>query len=267
MRAASFVVLFFAFGFVRSGHAAANLRSQNMVLLLGGTYVPFVMQSTGKKGESAKFRSEPVTIDPFFLDRNVVTNRKYLHFVETHSEWRKSKVPSIFADRHYLEDWKSDLKLASSKDLDKPVTRVSWFAAKAFCESLDKTLSTTDQWEYALADAGRNTSQVKDRILAWYSKPNSHNLPRVGTNLPNGFGLSDMVAVVWEWTLDFNSFLAGDELRDSGDKDNGLFCGGGTFGKLDASDYATFMRYSFRTSLKASYTTGNLGFRCAREKQ
>jgi formylglycine-generating enzyme len=31
----------------------------------------------------------------------------------------------------------------------------------------------------------------------------------------------------------------------------------------DTTDYPAFMRYSMRASLKASYTTDNLGFRCA----
>ena len=31
-------------------------------------------------------------------------------------------------------------------------------------------------------------------------------------------------------------------------------------------NYAAFMRYAFRGSLKANYSTRNLGFRCAKDK-
>ena len=33
----------------------------------------------------------------------------------------------------------------------------------------------------------------------------------------------------------------------------------------DVLNYASFMRYAFRSSLKADYTVGNLGFRCAKD--
>jgi sulfatase modifying factor 1 len=240
---------------------------QDMVLVPAGTYLPFVLRSNTKQSEKPEFPSKPVSVGSFYLDRNLVTNQKYLHFVETNLDWRKSKTPSLYADSHYLENWPSDLKLADPKDAQNPVVHISWFAAKAYCEALGKTLPTTDQWEYALSDQGRNKKQIKEQILAWYSKPNSHEISKVGSGKPNKFGLYDMVALVWEWTLDFNSFLAGEELRESSSKDSGLFCGGGGLGTLDASDYASFMRYSFRLSLKASYSTSNLGFRCALEKK
>jgi formylglycine-generating enzyme required for sulfatase activity len=41
------------------------------------------------------------------------------------------------------------------------------------------------------------------------------------------------------------------------------FCGAGAATAADATDYATFMRYAFRSSLRASYTVRNLGFRCS----
>lgn len=125
----------------------------------------------------------------------------------------------------------------------------------------------TDQWEVVFLDQGRSKSKTNEKILAWYGKPSGVAAATIRTGGKNGFGVYDLSSVVWEWTLDFNSFLAGDELRASGgDRDGaGLFCGGGGLGMLDSADYVAFMRYSFRASLKASYTTGNLGFRCAKE--
>ena len=68
-----------------------------------------------------------------------------------------------------------------------------------------------------------------------------------------------LVGLVWEWTRDFNSMMSGQDLRASSVR----FCGGSSLGAADPSDYASFMRYAMRESLKAAYTTGNLGFRCA----
>jgi sulfatase modifying factor 1 len=268
MNAAILVIFFMNQCFADSTGLPAKSDVQNMSLLPKGTYVPFVLKSTGKKNEKVRLISVPVTIEPFFLDKAAVTNQSYLLFLQTHPEWRKSKIPRLFADAHYLENWKSDLEFASSKEAARPVTRVSWFAARAYCEAFGKELPTTDQWEYALADQDRNKTEIKNKTLAWYSKPNSQDLPVSGAGRANGFGVKNLVDVVWEWTRDFSSSLAGDELRDAGDSaDTDLFCGGASLGMLDPSDYATLMRYSFRTSLKASYTTANLGFRCAKEHE
>jgi formylglycine-generating enzyme required for sulfatase activity len=144
-----------------------------------------------------------------------------------------------------------------------PVTQVSWFAANAYCEAQGKSLPTTDQWELALFDRGRNQEKLKQTILAWYGRPNSEKLDDVGKAGTNGYGISDLGILVWEWTEDFNAFLAALDSREGGADDN-LFCGNGSR-MGDASDYAAFMRYSFRSSLKANYTTSNLGFRCAKE--
>jgi formylglycine-generating enzyme required for sulfatase activity len=253
-----FVIVFLAF-------ACPAYASGKMVLLPAGSYTPFILRSVSKKGDKPNFRADPVKLNAFLLDSSVVTNGQFLEFVKAHKQWSKSQVPAVFADAHYLNHWKSDFSLSNSHDKNRPVTQVSWFAANAYCESLGKILPTTDQWEYALADNGRNSKETKKKILAWYSQPNSSNLSDSGTTRPNGFGIYDMIGVVWEWTLDFNSFLVGDELRSKDDKDEAQFCGGGSLGTLSPDDYSAYMRYSFRASMKASYTTQNLGFRCAKE--
>ena len=42
-----------------------------------------------------------------------------------------------------------------------------------------------------------------------------------------------------------------------------LFCGAGAVGARNTADYPAFMRAGYRSSLRASYTVPNLGFRCA----
>ena len=50
-------------------------------------------------------------------------------------------------------------------------------------------------------------------------------------------------------------------IRDSGCPAAG---GAASLGARDTGDYAAFMRYAFRQSLRGAYTVHNLGFRCAR---
>lgn len=252
-----------AFG-AENVQAVADQVPAGMSLIPAGTYSPFFAQKSAK-ASGAPAKTKPVYVDAFWLDNYPVTNRQFLDFVRRHATWRKSQAKAVFADPHYLDHWQSDLRWQASQNGSQPVTNISWFAAEAYCESLGKSLPTTGQWEYALADQGRDKNQVRDKALAWYSSPDPASLPAVGSTGKNGFGIYDMVGLVWEWTQDFNSFMAGAELRDSDGKDRSLFCGNGSSGVKDASDYAAFMRFSLRTSIKASYTTNNLGFRCAKE--
>ncbi len=204
-------------------------------------------------------------VPAFRIDRRPVTRRQYAEFVRRHLEWQRSRVPPVLADAHYLEDWASDVDAGTRVPLDAPVTRVSWFAANAYCRSKGKDLPTVEQWERAAAGSEKDSAAMRERILQWYSRPGSERLGTVGRGTPNVYGIHDLHGLIWEWTLDFNSTLVSTESRDPGGKDDPLFCGSGSLGAVDPSDYATFMRYALRNSLRANYTTSSLGFRCATE--
>ena len=227
-----------------------------------GTYVPFYARESVKTARGQEDLHRPISVASFALDRRPVTNREYQLFLRAHPEWRKSAVKPIFADAHYLAHWRSDLDFGDDADAERPVTNVSWFAAEAYCRAQGKELPTTDQWEYALADNGRDRDALRQRILTWYGESGAHELPAAKSGVANGFGVQGLAGLVWEWTLDFNSLMSGPDLRGSGQQ----FCGGASLGASDPNDYASFMRYSMRASLKASYTTKLLGFRCARNE-
>lgn len=229
-----------------------------MVEIGSGEFLPF----TSRTQQAPKKEISKTPVNKFALDKFLVSNADYLLFVKSHGDWRKSQIKSLFADSHYLEHWQSDFEVPKSK-LNEPVVFVSWFAAAAYCESLGKDLATTDEWEFVLADNGRDREKLQTKILSWYSKPNSGALAPVSAAGRNNFGVSGLGFVVWEWTSDFNSFMLSADSRESGSKDSNFFCGNGSQ-MGDPSDYGAFMRYSFRSSLKANYTTANLGFRCAK---
>jgi formylglycine-generating enzyme required for sulfatase activity len=232
----------------------------DMVSVPAGTYLPaFALQGTRRGAPPAKIAPRPVK--PFRMDRFAVTNAQFLAFVAAHPQWRRSQIKALFADRHYLEGWRSDLSWGPQQTGGQPVTSVSWFAAEAYCEARGGTLPTTDQWEYALWDRGRNQEGVKAAQLAWFAVPNTRPLPEAAKTAANGFGIHGLAGVTWELTLDPESAPAGGDSR--GGADRAEYCGAGSVGARDATDYAAFMRYSFRSCIKASFTTRDLGFRCA----
>lgn len=229
-----------------------------MVLIPAGTFHPF-LKDTPVDARQPPAPPPPVQVAAFRLDVVPVTARQFAAFVRAHPEWRRSRVPQLFADEQYLADWASDLEPGG--EADRPVTFVSWFAARAYCASRGDRLPNVAEWELALADDGRQREAVTRRALDWYQAP-SRDPVRVGQSPPNGFGVRDLVGLVWEWTEDFNESMTGDEGRAG---EPGLFCGSAGAKAVDPSDYATFMRYAFRSSLKASYAVRGLGFRCAAE--
>src|SRR5690348_1454731 len=90
-----------------------------------------------------------VAVAAFALDVEPATNADYLAFVQSHPAWRRGAVKPVFAERGYLADWRGPLDPGDADALRRPVTAVSWFAAKAYCESRGKRLPTVDEWEYA----------------------------------------------------------------------------------------------------------------------
>ena len=152
---------------------------------------------------------------------------------------------------------------------NSPVVNVSWFAAKKYCECQGKRLPETAEWELAAkaseikADASKD-SGFNQWVLNWVTKPNPVVLPSVGSTFKNFYGVYDMHGLVWEWTYDFNNALTTGESRGNSSLDNTLFCGGGSFASKDLNNYASFMRFALRSSIKAKYCIANLGFRCVK---
>lgn len=238
--------------------STAAVSAEDMVLVPEGSFTPFFL----KKDAAGSSTATATVINAFWLDTTPVTNRKFQAFVNQHPNWHKSNIRKIFTDSHYLAHWQNVQGSADTADLGKPVVNVSWFAAEAYCEAQDKRLPSTDEWEYTLTDNGRDQENLQKQIINWYSVPNQA-LPAVRAKPANGFGVFDLVGLIWEWTADFNSYMAPPDSRNSGDKN--LFCGSGSLNASNLGDYAAFMRYSYRESLKGNFTGKNLGFRCAKD--
>jgi formylglycine-generating enzyme required for sulfatase activity len=129
-------------------------------------------------------------------------------------------------------------------------------------------LPTEAEWELAARadasepDAHRAPTFVA-RILEFYTRPHGA-LADAGGGEPNVWGIRDLHGLVWEWVDDFDASMVSADDRARGDARSARYCGGASLGAEDVADYAAFMRYAFRSSLRASYAVHNLGFRCVR---
>ena len=232
---------------------------KKMQKIEGGSYRAFV----GKQSDSLTI------VKSFYLDETAVTNDEFLQFLKANPQWTKSKVLALYADSTYLHHWKGDFEIPANVSPNAPVTNVSWFAANAYAQSVGKRLPTVDEWEYA-ARANENLKnatedpEFTEKILKLYQEKGKYK-QAVKQHKPNAWGIYDMYGTIWEWTEDFNSVMMTGESRKDTDANESLFCAGASVTSSDLRNYAAFIRFAMRGSMKANYTVNNLGFRCAKD--
>jgi formylglycine-generating enzyme required for sulfatase activity len=209
-------------------------------------------------------------VESFRIDATPVTVGAYLAFLEAEPGWRRPHAPAVFVGDGYLSRWTAELEPgAGAERLDRPVTEVSWFAARAYCTWRGARLPTTHEWEYVAGASESRTSAFGDlafnrRLMVLHQgRGRSGDLPAVGRTFRNAFGIWDLHGVVWEWTEDFNGHLTTGSARNDRALDRQLFCAAASADATDVTNYVAFLRWAYRASLIGTTTSGSLGFRCA----
>jgi formylglycine-generating enzyme required for sulfatase activity len=168
--------------------------------------------------------------------------------------------------------------------LDHPAVHVSWNDADAYCAWAAARLPTETEWEFA-ARGGleRKTFPWGDelepggehRMNVWQGEFPVRNTGADGhlgtapvTSFPpNGYGLHNMTGNVWEWTADWfdPSFRQRDRKRDPAGPPRGTskVQKGGSY--LCHHSYCRRYRAAARQASTPDSSTGNVGFRCARD--
>ncbi|WP_376690072.1 formylglycine-generating enzyme family protein [Wenzhouxiangella sp. EGI_FJ10409] len=236
---------------------AALPEDAGIVLIDGGDWqLPIVREDNGDSGP----------VDDFLLDSRQVTNAEFLDFVQAHPEWRRDRAPGIFRDRRYLAHWPGpDTLGGGNAAADRPVTRVSWYAARAYCRELGGRLPSMIEWEYA-SERQRRALGISDddyahELFGWYGNPSAGNLRAVADGPAGGLGIHDLHGLVLEWVEDFQLVLGrGDDidLLTGSCGDTARF-----LPEFDEAHYATFLRFQSRSNYQPDTTTSTLGFRCA----
>lgn len=223
----------------------------------GGTFTQPIL-SDGQQQETS--------IADFALDSRQVSNADFLSFLEQQPQWRRDRSPALFRDSGYLAHWPGAMTLGDGDAApNRPVTRVSWYAARAYCRAQGGRLPRMDEWEYVSARqreaVGQSDAEYAHALFSWYANPGSGNLRAVGTGRGDGLGIHDLHGLVLEWVEDFQLLLGSGEnvdLLTGSCGDTARF-----MPEFDEAHYATFLRYQSRSNYRATSTTSTLGFRCA----
>ena len=176
-----------------------------MVLIPGGT---FLMGSRAGQGYDDERPQHSVVVPSFLMGKYPVTQ----------AQWEA------------VMGWSPPYRCKGAR---RPVDRVSWEDARAFCARLSARtgrayrLASEAEWEYACR-AGTTTpfyfGETITTGLANYvgehvyrSEPKGiyrHATTEVGSFPPNAFGLYDMHGNVWQWCQDWYSKYKADAVTD-----------------------------------------------------
>ena len=220
-------------------------------------------------GDNKTLEARPkheVNLSNFFIDKYEVTNREYKEFLDANPGWRPEQIDTKYHDGNYLNHWVRGAP--KTKDLDLPVTHVSWYAAMAYATWQNKRLPTEAEWEKAASGNTKglkywwgNFSDAKQAVYEFY--PEKRPAP-VGSFPANGYGIHEILGNVNEWVQDtFSTSFYGES---NGSKDP-IFEGpgdkvfrGGSF-KNRGRDLVLYLRFH----KDPTFCHPTVGFRCAKD--
>lgn len=171
-------------------HASNLVRAPaGMVYVPGGTF------TMGREaGDDAERPPHQVTVKPFFIDADEVTNDDYEKFVKATSR----RPPLTWKDNTFPQG-----------EGRRPVTGVTWDDASDFARWANKRLPSEAEWEFA---ARGTDSRLYPWGNDWQASANANGAEQSTADVgayrsTSPFGTSDMVGNAWEWTSsDFRSY-------------------------------------------------------------
>ncbi len=192
------------------------------------------------------------------------------HEVEIEKPFYIGQYPITFAEYDLYCEQKNIKKVDDSGwgRENRPVTHVSWFDARDYCEWLSEQtgknycLPSETEWEYACRAGtqtpyyfGAETKQLKN--YAWYRKNAGGKTHPVGLKKPNIWGIYDMHGNIWEWTAsEYNEDNTQKVPILKNESPYHPVVRGGSW------DYIPWwLRSAYREGWEAAYRNSDLGFR------
>lgn len=273
--------------------------NEKMTLLEGTTFLMGSEDSDVNRNDN-EGPIHKVEVSSFWIDTTPVTNKEFKDFIDhtgykTDAEkygWsfvfhlllsektakQVTQIPTQAPWWRVVEgaDWAHPEGLDSTiaERLDHPVVHVSWNDAQAYAEWAGKRLPTEEEWEYAARGGLEQkrypwgdelTPQGKHRCNIWQGEfpyTNTAEDGYQGTSpvkaFPtNSYGIYSVAGNVWEWCE--NDFFQKTNPPENAPKATR----GGSY--LCHASYCNRYRVAARTSNTPDSSTGNIGFRCAKD--
>lgn len=134
----------------------------------------------------------------------------------------------------------------------RPVERVTWNAASAYCEGIGLRLPTAEEWEYAARAGSPGSRYGALERIGWYYGNSAGSTHEVAMKEANNWRLFDMLGNVWEWTATPYKKTDRKQVR------------GGAW-EYGANHFRVSSAWSFRDTPEWLHLLKNVGFRCAGE--
>jgi formylglycine-generating enzyme len=265
-----------------------------MVVVDGGTYM---MGTTGQEVANAvlecsqldnatcqaewgqdSYPAHSVTVDTFQMDRTEVTHEQYVAFLNwlgPNSDrtgcFGQKCVETTATSEHSNITLDSVNYDVSPQVGQLPIVGVTWYGARAYCESIGRRLPTEAEWERAAR--GQNEYIYpwgNDRNLAFAktSRPEDQGIGAVDVgfylNGASQYEVLDMAGNVAEWVYDYYQPTYYSQAESSGLNPTGPASGTDRVVRGGSWDSVPFFARSVhRQNERPTETTLWLGFRCA----
>jgi formylglycine-generating enzyme required for sulfatase activity len=161
--------------FILLAFLANNAEPSDEALIPAGEFLMGTDQGTPAERPIHK-----VELGGFFLDRFEVSNQNY-------------------------EAFDPGFHRSSASSCDRcPATRVSWYEAQAYCQSLNQRLPTEAEWEKARRGPAENPGASDPQETARTSLSVNAGAFAVDSPPANGYGIHHLAGNVWEWVNDWH---------------------------------------------------------------
>ena len=161
--------------FILLAFLANNAEPSDEALIPAGEFLMGTDQGTPAERPIHK-----VELGGFFLDRFEVSNQNY-------------------------EAFDPGFHRSSASSCDRcPATRVSWYEAQAYCQSLNRRLPSEAEWEKARRGPAENPSASRPQETARTSLSIKAGAFAVDSPPANGYGIHHLAGNVWEWVNDWH---------------------------------------------------------------
>ena len=243
-----------------------------------GMDMVFIPSGEFSMGEDVHFDEQPihpVYLDAFWIDRTEITNNMIIQYFNAEGFIPDEIFPDEYArDQMYYSAhvyWNEEIWVVEQGYGGFPATQVTWYAAKAYCEWVDRRLPTEAEWEKAARG-------LDSRFYPWGDEEPTCDLANgvechqetihVGSKKDgeSPYGIYNMAGNVWEWIADWygNNYYQVSPYENPTGPSIGEYrvLRGGSWRSMDK-----YLKTTYRYRENPNEFNSDIGFRCAMDAE